>query len=288
MTTAFGRPAILRSFAVLSVLLFFAAFQSAALPISESPPKEGVTPISILLLGDSTVEGSVTREVEPEADQLEDVVRKLLDSEGDLPPIRVVNAGRGGEFVQGLVEKRYESLLEEIKKADFITIRYGLNDYGKREGFMDNFTSDLVALIDRLRKDNPKADIILETVCVYFEATKSEEVNSRIRKAAEQAGVPLLDIYARMAREIETGNSCLTYRRIALDKIPGKFHALLPKPWKEGEIVVMDNRLDAHLMDVPGWTADRHPNLAGYHIIGDEEAKFLAPRIRARQDGASK
>jgi len=40
--------------------------------------------------------------------------------------------------------------------------------------------------------------------------------------------------------------------------------------------------LDAHLRNVPGWFADRHPNVAGYHVIGDEAARFLAPLVRAR------
>jgi len=44
----------------------------------------------------------------------------------------------------------------------------------------------------------------------------------------------------------------------------------------------MDNRLDAHFADLPGWFGDRHPNLAGYHVIGDETAKYLAPLIRNR------
>jgi hypothetical protein len=53
-------------------------------------------------------------------------------------------------------------------------------------------------------------------------------------------------------------------------------------------VVVLDNQLDAHLRDVPGWFADRHPNLAGYHVIGDEAARFLAPLIRERLKAAAK
>ncbi len=53
-------------------------------------------------------------------------------------------------------------------------------------------------------------------------------------------------------------------------------------PEKEPKVVVMDNRLDAHFGNLPGWYGDRHPNLAGYHVIGDETAKFLAPLIRAK------
>jgi lysophospholipase L1-like esterase len=36
---------------------------------------------------------------------------------------------------------------------------------------------------------------------------------------------------------------------------------------------------------LPGWTSDRHPNLAGYNIIADETAKWLAPLIREGQQG---
>jgi lysophospholipase L1-like esterase len=239
-------------------------------------------PINILLLGDSTVEGWASHQFEPGQDQLEDVVRKLLEAEGDLPPARVVNAGRGGEYVQGLLERRYDELLPEIKAAHFITVRYGLNDYGKREGFHENFQKDLVLLAERIRKDNATAEIIFETICCYFDEKKSAEVIPLIEKAASEAGVPLLDVYAGMKKEIDAGNTCLTYHRLPLDKIPAKLHALLPKPVKENEILVMDNRLDVHLRDVPGWFADKHPNSAGYHIIGDIEAKYLAPRIRAR------
>jgi hypothetical protein len=39
---------------------------------------------------------------------------------------------------------------------------------------------------------------------------------------------------------------------------------------------------------VPGWFADRHPNPAGYHVIGDEAAHFLAPLIRKRLKEAPK
>jgi lysophospholipase L1-like esterase len=42
----------------------------------------------------------------------------------------------------------------------------------------------------------------------------------------------------------------------------------------------MDNRLDAHFGHLPGWYNDRHPNLAGYHVIASETAKWLAPIIR--------
>lgn len=48
-------------------------------------------------------------------------------------------------------------------------------------------------------------------------------------------------------------------------------------------VVVLDNRLDAHFGNLPGWFSDRHPSLAGYHVIGDEAANFLATMIRAKR-----
>jgi lysophospholipase L1-like esterase len=272
--------------ALIAVVACLAIVPALAAPDSQTPPNPNAAgsqkKVEVLLLGDSTVEGSVTRDLEPDADQLEDVVRKLLDAEGDLPPIRVVNQGRGGEYVQGLLEKRYADIVDDITKADFVTIRYGLNDYGKRENFKDRFTQDLVDLITRIRKDRPEAEIYLETLAVYFDEAKSAEVNPMILAAAKETGVPVIDIYARMQSEIAKGNTCLMYHRVPLDSIPAKYHALLPAPRKDGQIVVMDNRLDVHVRDVPRWFSDKHPNLAGYHIIGDEEAKFLAPRIREK------
>lgn len=280
---------------LLLVVLCFSGLTPCALaetfPQSLSAIPENSTQtsrINILLLGDSTVEGKLPHQIETESDQLEDVVRKLIDAEDGLPPVRVVNAGLSGEYVQAFLEKRYDTLLPEIKSADFITVRYGLNDYRKREGFQENFPKDLVQLVERIRKDNPQAGIIFETICVYFDEQKSAAIIPLIEKAAHEAGVPLLDIYGGMKKEIEAGNSCLTYHRIPMNKIPAKFHSLLPKPYNETEIVVMDNRLDVHLRDVPGWFDDKHPNSAGYHIIGALEARFLVPGIRQKIDSTPK
>jgi hypothetical protein len=48
----------------------------------------------------------------------------------------------------------------------------------------------------------------------------------------------------------------------------------------EGRIQIL--LLDAHFGNLEGWFSDRHPNLAGYRVIADETAKFLAPIIRER------
>src|SRR5262249_6964095 len=55
--------------------------------------------VRVLLLGDSSVAGTVCREMFPKADHLEDVVRKLLAAEADLPPVEVLNRGVNGDMV---------------------------------------------------------------------------------------------------------------------------------------------------------------------------------------------
>ena len=79
----------------------------------------------------------------------------------------------------------------------------------------------------------------------------------------------------------------LNYRRDSLEKL-SETHRERVKPFVRGEqVVVMDNRLDAYFRELPAWFGDRHPNPAGYHVIGDETARFLAKRIRGKEEGES-
>jgi len=244
--------------------------------------------LQILLLGDSTTIGSVCRLTDPQGPHLEDVIRSLLAAEKDLPPANVINQGRDGEFIRGLLaEGRYEREIAKLPGIDYVFIRYGLNDRGKREDFATNFPDDLAKLIGRLRKDFPKAAIIPTTIIPYMAPEVDAEINGLIRKVADEEKLPLFDVYTRYKAELAHGENMLNYRRYPLERIPEAQREWL-KPFVRGDsVVVMDNRLDAHFRDLPDWFADRHPNLAGYHVIGDETAKFLVPRIRARRPGAA-
>ena len=111
---------------------------------------------------------------------------------------------------------------------------------------------------------------------------RDESVNALIRKVTESERLPLFDVYSRYAAELKHGPDMLNYRRYPLEKLPERHRGWVKPLVRGGQVVVMDNRLDAHFRDLPGWFADRHPNLAGYHVIGDEAAKFLAPLIRER------
>jgi lysophospholipase L1-like esterase len=228
--------------------------------------------------------GSVCRAVEPKADHLEDVIRKRLAAEAGLPPAEVLNQGRDGEYVQGLLAGRYDKEIARLPGLDFVLIRYGINDSVRRQDFPRDFPADYRALVKRLRADHPRAVVVAETIIPYLGEQRDRTINDLIRGVAKAENLPLLDTHARYAAELKHGPDMLNYRRVPLDRVPARLRPLLPQPTAAvgGTVVALDNRYDAHMRDVPGWFGDRHPNLAGYHVIGDEAAKFLAPLIRER------
>ncbi|RLS69741.1 MAG: SGNH/GDSL hydrolase family protein [Planctomycetota bacterium] len=242
--------------------------------------------VQILLLGDSTTEGSVPRRHVPEGPHLEDVIRLLLAEEKDLPPTNVINLGLSGEYIRRLLDSgRYEKEASKLPGIDYVLIRYGLNDNAYRENLEENFPKDYHELIERIKVDHPQATIIIMTVIPYG----SEEMCLRLNKLNEQVakaeGLTLFDIYPRYAEELKRGPDMLNYRRFPLDKIPENRREFVKSfivPGANPTVEVLDNRLDAHFGHLPGWFGDRHPNLAGYHVIGDETAKFLTPLIREK------
>lgn len=237
--------------------------------------------LQILLLGDSTTIGSVCRITDPKGPHLEDVIRLLMAAEKDLPPVNVINQGRDGEYIQRLLaDKRYDKEIAKLPGIDYILIRYGLNDVGRREDFDNNFPKDFHELIARLKADFPKAAIIPVTIIPYMTPEADARINKFIAKVAEDEKLPLFDVYTRYAAELKHGPNMLNYRRYSLSKIPEPQREWVQPFVRNDSVVVMDNRLDAHFRDLPGWFGDRHPNLAGYHVIGDETARFLAAQIR--------
>lgn len=268
-------------FAWGKTLFWFAA--ALALVAGRGARAEHEGKVQVLLLGDSTTIGSVCRQTNPDGLHLEDVVRLQLATRADLPPVQVINQGRDGEFIHGLLTNgRYDREIAKLPGIDYIFIRYGLNDRGKRENFKENFPRDFQELIARLKRDFPDATIFPTTIIPYMTAEADAEINALITQVAETEKLTLFNVYARYQAELGHGQNMLNYRRYPLDKIPAEQREWL-KPFVRGNsVVVMDNRLDAHFRELPGWFGDRHPNLAGYHVIGDETAKFLAPKLRER------
>jgi lysophospholipase L1-like esterase len=228
----------------------------------------------------------------PEGPHLEDVIRLLLAEEKDLPPTNVINLGLSGEYIRRLLDSgRYEKEASKLPGIDYVLIRYGLNDNAYRENLEESFPKDYHELIERIKVDHPQATIIIMTVIPYG----SEEMCLRLNKLNEQVAkaeeLTLFDIYPRYAEELKRGPGMLNYRRFPLEKIPENRREFVKSfivPGASPTVEVLDNRLDAHFGHLPGWFGDRHPNLAGYHVIGDETARFLAPLIREKHVAGKK
>ncbi len=256
-------------------------------PFAFSNATEGKPRLQVLLLGDSTTEASIPKMLAPEEPQIEDAVRMLLAAEQDLPATDVYNLGLSGEYIRSLLDSgRYAKDVATKPSADYIFVRYGINDRSKREQFAENFPNDFHELIARLRRDHPRALIIPMSVIPYQFDSDNSAVNSLVKKVADAEGLPFFDIHPRYSEELRKGPNMLNYRRIALSKIPENLRSLV-RPYvktmgNEPYVVVLDNRLDAHLGHVPGWYSDRHPNLAGYQVIASETARFLALHLRGK------
>lgn len=242
--------------------------------------------LQILLLGDSTTEASIPKKLAPGEPQFEDNLRILLATEADLPPTDVYNEGVSGEYIRRLLDSgRYDRDVATKPKADYIFIRYGLNDAAKRENFEENFPKDFRELLGRLRQDHPDAGIIAMTAIPYSTVNNHGEINALITKIAKEEKLTYFDIVPRYLAELEKGPDMLNYRRYSLSKLPEALRPLaVPyvQPGSDPQIVVLDNRLDAFFGHLPGWYGDRHPTLAGYNVIASETAKFLAPLIREK------
>jgi len=144
----------LRSWCLVAIL---------TLPVATARGEAGE--LKILLLGDSTTIGSVCRQVDPDGPRFEDVIRLLLAAEKGPPPTEVINQGRDGEFIRGLLASgRYDKEIAILGDVDYILIRYGLNDVARGERFAEDFPKDYAELIGRLRRDFPRATIVPMTV----------------------------------------------------------------------------------------------------------------------------
>lgn len=257
-------------------------------PFEFSDATAGKKRLQIILLGDSTTEASIPKKFAPDEPQIEDTLRIKLAAEADLPPCDVYNEGVSGEFIRRLLDTRYDKAVKTKPQADYIFIRYGLNDQAKVKDFNTQFAKDFHELLERLRIDHPKAMLIPMTAIPYALNNLHEDINALIKQIAKDEKLTLFDIAPRYLAELKKNPDGLNYRRFPLSKIPENLRPFATpyiQPGTDPTVVVLDNRLDGIFGHLPGWTGDRHPNLAGYNVIADETAKWLAPVIRSSLAG---
>ncbi|WP_437223648.1 SGNH/GDSL hydrolase family protein [Planctomicrobium sp. SH661] len=263
-------------------LLLLAAFVHVTLFTTIPVHAEHDGKVQVLLLGDSTTEGSIPRASKPAGPHLERVIEQLVAAEGGLPPLHVINTGLSGDTIHRLMTSgRYDTVASKLPGVDYVFIRYGINDLTRREDFPKNFPEDYHGLIARLRKDHPNAKIVPMTIIPYLNPDASKVVNDIVFQVATEEQLPVFDIYPPYAEALKIqGPNALNYRRYPVNQVPEKYLPML-KPYIQGErVVAMDNELDGILGHLPGWYDDRHPNLAGYNVIAVETAKYLVDDLR--------
>ncbi len=254
-------------------------------PFAFSQATAGKKRLQIILLGDSTTEASIPKKLAPDEPQFEDTVRIMLAAQPGLPPCDVYNEGVSGEYIRRLLDTRYDKAVKTKPQADYIFIRYGINDAGRLKDFKTNFPNDFRELLARLRKDHPQAMLIPMTAIPYSAENTHADANALIKQIAAEEKLTLFDIVPRYLAELKKGPDMLNYRRYSLAKIPENLRPFATpylQPGTDPQVVVLDNRLDGIFGHLPGWAGDRHPTIAGYNVIADETAKWLAPVIRDR------
>jgi len=239
--------------------------------------------VQILLLGDSTTEGSIPRIMKPQGPHLEKVIEQLLAADGDLPPTHVIQSGVSGEYIRRLIDSgRYDKAAAKLPGLDYIFVRYGINDRARVKDFEKEFPKHIHELIGLLRRDHPRAIIVPTTNIPFSGPEATAMMNDLVRQVAAKENLDVFDLNPRYAAELKKGMNMLNYRRYPLAKVPEKYHELV-KPYVHGtSVLVLSNELDGILGQLPGWFSDRHPNLAGYNVIADETVKYLAPLIREK------
>ena len=264
-----------------SFLLLFIFFSN--LVILNAQDKKG---LNILLVGDSTTIGSLPRQVNPDGLHLEDMIEQLAEI-SNLPKLNVINTGRGGETAQRLLaSKWYIEKIASEKNIDYIIVRLGINDWFKCKDFLHEFPGQMNALIKQLKKDHPKAKIVLATICRFMSDKDCTVVNNLIKYISRNEKLLLFDLYpAYNDYLLKNGENSLSVRQPNLKLIPKEYHTWL-KPYtylqKSGKdkgdeyvVKVNDTSLDPIFGHIKGWYNDRHPNSEGYNLIAAETVKFL-------------
>jgi lysophospholipase L1-like esterase len=184
--------------------------------------------IQVLLLGDSTTEGSIPRIMKPKGPHLEKVIEQLLAAEGDLPSTHVIQSGVSGEYIRRLIDSgRYDKAAAKLPGLDYIFVRYGINDRARVEDFENEFPKHLHELIGLLRRDHPQAIIVPTTNIPFSGPEETAMMNDLVRQVAAKENLAVFDLNPRYAAELKKGMNVLNYRRYPLAKVPEKFHELV-------------------------------------------------------------
>ncbi|TRX70384.1 SGNH/GDSL hydrolase family protein [Carboxylicivirga sp. M1479] len=248
---------------------------------AQSAEKDSINKkVKLLLIGDSTTEGGKPT--------FENTIEQLLAREEGIPNVEAINVGKGGETAFSLLNSgRYDSQVKGIDSIDYIFLRYGINDWFKRQPFEENFPKDMKNVIAQLRNDYPESQIIVMTILPFLREDDTKIVNQFITNVASEEKLEIFDICPAYQKGLEEyGEFSMSVRFFPLSDIPEKYHTLVAPytkyyEWKKAEwLRVYTNELDPLFGHLPGWYKDKHPNPTGYRLIARETVEFILPKLK--------
>lgn len=238
--------------------------------------------VRVLLIGDSTTIGG--------KGVFETTIEDIINTNTETPSVEVINSALGGETAQSVVESgRYDRDIKPLGKADYIFVRYGINDSFKRKPVEENFPKDYKILIAKLKADFPNAKIILTTIIPFIKnEAETTLINTMIQKLAKDEKLEFFDIYPAYKKGLEVhGENSMNVRFVPLSNIPEAYKEVaLPYTsyveWKKTDMVrVLTTELDPIFGNVDGWYNDRHPNPMGYRLLALETANYLLSKLKS-------
>jgi len=170
---------------LLLILIILSAFKT-------SEPK-----VTIFIAGDST------------AQTYEEKKHGLIKGWGQMlslymtDDVRIVNRAIGGRSTKSFIEEgRWDKLMADVKKGDFVFIQFGHNDASKkaeRYASYEDYKKNLIKFVEDVRAK--EATPILLTSIVMRTFVKGHLIDDRLkgypaimRQVAKECNVPLIDV----------------------------------------------------------------------------------------------
>ncbi len=178
-------------FCIFTILiLFFAANISAQ-----------KTPVTIFIAGDSTAAEKLP-EKRPETGWGEMLGKFFADGK-----VRIENRAANGRSTKTFIsENRWQKILDDLKKGDYVFVQFGHNDSAKEKGERytppEDYRKNLVRFIGEVRAK--KANIVLFTPVMRRRFDKDGkfydthgEYPDLVRTVAKEKKIPLIDMHRK-------------------------------------------------------------------------------------------
>ena len=257
-----------------AVLLLLASIGPSCSTPAGGPAAGAPDAIVVAHFGDSTC----STDYLPPAIHIDRVLNARLAEHYPAQRIVNVNVCKSGDYVFRFLHERpwwlffrtrYErDVRGRVPHIDVALIRYGHNDRGRFT--RDDFRRQLEELCDRLQHDYPGVHLVLETNSyidpVHNASDRMNEEYDRVwevvRGVARERRYPLVEVFARLRREVQAGNWDLCIRN---DDLAQK---------RYGRQIVDDSK-DGEMAGTADWFRNPHPNFRAVTITADEEFRTL-------------